>query len=323
LQIIGKYAYKKSKKMKAKSIFFAIFSVVTSWEIAQSTISCKEGTTRHGPEKGSLLIIGGGGSNPDIWEKFIELAGGKDNAHIVYVSTAAGEPAASTNTQFVETIKKETGAKDVTLLHTTSVDVANSKEFTAVLDRATGVFFGGGRQFRIADSYLNTLTHKAFWGVLERGGVIAGSSAGASIQGSILWRGDSKGPHILIGDHSQGLGFLKNAAIDQHLLHFNRQFDLLELIRFSPSTIGIGIEEATAVLIQKDTLEVYGKSYVAIYDYETIHGNGERKSIDDNENSNSFAGYVVSETPNAPFFFLNKGQRYDLNKREIIRKKDK
>jgi cyanophycinase len=155
--------------------------------------------------------------------------------------------------------------------------------------------------------------------VLERGGVIAGSSAGASIQGSILWRGDSQGPHILIGDHSQGLGFLKNSAIDQHLLSYNRQFDLLELITSSPSIIGLGIDEATAALIQKDTLEVLGRSYVAVYDYDTIHGRGERKEKDDNNNTYSIAGYVVSPIPNSTFFFLKKGQKYDLNERKVIR----
>ncbi|MDR3366976.1 MAG: cyanophycinase [Prevotellaceae bacterium] len=301
--------------MKPKAIFFVFLCTLSIYASAQSPITIKDGTTRHGPEKGSLIIIGGGGSAPDIWSKFTELAGGKEKAKIVVVTTAGDNPS---DTRLVEGIKRATGITQVTALHTTDVNEANSKSFTAVLDEATGVFFGGGRQFRVADAYLNTLTHQAFWGVLERGGVIAGSSAGASIQGSILWRGDSKGPHILLGDHSQGLGFLKNAAIDQHLLRFNRQFDLLELVSWSPSTIGIGIDEATAVLVQKDVIEVLGVSYVAIYDYATITGSGERKESDDNRNSHSLAGYVVSQIPNTPFFFLSKGQKYDLKERKVI-----
>jgi cyanophycinase len=295
--------------------FFVFLCALSVYSSAQSPVTVKDGTTRHGPEKGSLIIIGGGGSAPDIWSKFTELAGGKEKAKIVVVTTASDDPS---DTRLVEAVKRGTGIAHVTALHTTDVNEANSKAFTAALDEATGVFFGGGRQFRIADAYLNTLTHKAFWGVLERGGVIAGSSAGASIQGSILWRGDSKGPHILLGDHSQGLGFLKNAAIDQHLLRFNRQFDLLELVRWSPSTIGIGIDEATAALVQKDVIEVLGASYVAIYDYGTITGNGERKESDDNRNSHSLAGYVVSQIPNTPFFFLSRGQKYDLKERKVI-----
>ena len=113
--------------------------------------------------------------------------------------------------------------------------------------------------------------------------MIAGTSAGASIQGSFLWRGDTKGSHILVGDHTQGLGFLKNSAIDQHLLRRNRQFDLVDFIRQSPDLIGLGLDESTAVLVQKDTFEVIGKSYVAVYDYQTIIGKGAPHVVNDNE----------------------------------------
>ena len=267
-------------------------------------------TTKHGPEKGSLIIIGGNvGSQRDIWDKFTELAGGKEKAVIVVVTTGSGDSAAY-DQKDVEIVKKETGIKNVTLLHTSDLKEANSEQFIAPLKKATGVYFIGGRQWRIADSYLNTLTHKAFWDVLNRGGVIAGSSAGASIQGSFLWRGDTKGPQILIGDHTQGLGFLKNSAIDQHLLVRNRQFDLVDLIRKAPKLIGIGLDEATAVVVQRDTLEVIGKSFVAIYDYNTII-NSEEQHID-----NEKGDHPIS---NGPFFFLSAGQKYDLAKRQVIK----
>lgn len=250
-------------------------------------------TTVHGPEKGSLLIIGGNvGSTASIWNKFTELAGGREKAHIVVITAASGDSAAY-DTADVNTVKRQTGIADVVLLHTHDLRTANSEAFIAPLKRATGVYFVGGRQWRIADCYLNTLTHQAFFDVLNRGGVIAGSSAGASIQGSFLWRGDTKGPDILIGDHTQGLGFLKNSVIDQHVLRRNRQFDLVNLIEKAPQLIGIGLDEATAVLVQRDTLQVIGRSYVAIYD----HGS----------------------TVSGPFFFLSEGQKYDLKERKMIR----
>jgi cyanophycinase len=267
-------------------------------------------TTKHGPEKGSLIIIGGNvGSQRDVWDKFTELAGGKEKAVIVVVTTGSGDSAAY-DQKDVEIVKKETGVKNVTLLHTNDLKVANSESFIAPLKKATGVYFIGGRQWRIADSYLNTLTHKAFWDVLNRGGVIAGSSAGASIQGSFLWRGDTKGPQILVGDHTQGLGFLKSSAIDQHLLVRNREFDLVSLIRKSPQLIGIGLDEATAVVVQRDTLQVIGKSFVAIYDYNTII-KSEQKPLLDGKNDYAAA--------TGPFFFLSAGQKYDLAKRQVIK----
>jgi cyanophycinase len=276
--------------------------------------------TRHGPEHGSLLIIGGNvGSTASIWNKFTELAGGKDKAHIVVVTTASGDSAAF-DQKDVDVVKKQTGIQDVVLLHTSSLREANSPAFIEPLKRATGVYFVGGRQWRIADSYLNTLTHQAFFDLLNRGGVIAGSSAGASIQGSFLWRGDTRGSGILIGDHTQGLGFLKNSVIDQHLLRRNREFDLVNLIEKAPQLIGIGLDEATAILVQGDTLQVIGKSYVAIYDYATIVNSREMRA-NTVSGASGTAGMPAGETSlsSGPFFFLGEGQKYDLKQRKVIR----
>jgi cyanophycinase len=295
--------------MKKYTFLYLVF-FFSGLGFAQTPIRVNEkSSTRHGPEKGTLLIIGGGAVPPEIWNKFVELAGGKEKAKLVVVTAAAGDTAAL-SLSAVESMKKNTGVAKVTLLHTKSLKEANSEAFVAPLREATGVFFVGGRQWRIADSYLNTLTHQAFQEVLDRGGVIAGSSAGASIQGSFLWRGDTKGPHILVGDHTQGLGFLKNSAIDQHLLRRNREFDLVDFIKQSPELIGIGLDESTAIVVQKDSMEVLGKSYVAIYDYNTIMGKGEKHTVDNREENTA---------SNGPFFFLGQGQKYDLRRRKVIK----
>ena len=293
-------------KKKVVILFMAIIALNA---FATSPIQVKSSGTKHGPENGSLIIIGGGLIPADIWAKFTELAGGVQKANIVVVTTASGD-SAGIETRTIELIKKETNIKKVTLLHTNDLKEANSEKFIAQLKNATGVFFEGGRQWRIADSYLNTLTHQAFWEVLNRGGVIAGTSAGASIQGSFLWRGDTSGAQITIGDHTQGLGFLKNSVIDQHILRRNRQFDLINVIKESPKLIGIGLDESTAIVVQRDTFDVIGKSYVAVYDYNTIIGSGEKHVNGKNEN------FTAS---NGPFFFLSKGQKYDLNIRQVIK----
>jgi cyanophycinase len=269
--------------------------------------------TRHGPEKGSLLIIGGGVVTADIWKKFTELAGGVAKANIVVITTAAGDSAAL-RTNSIDEVKRATGVQNVSLLHTNDINTANSEKFIAPLKNATAVFIIGGRQWRLADAYLNTLTHRALFDLLNRGGVIAGTSAGASIQGSFLWRGDTRGAQILVGDHTQGLGFLKNSVIDQHLLARNRQFDLIELIRTSPELIGIGLDQSTAILVQRDTLEVIGASYAAIYDYNTIIGNG-AKHVTKNNKGADVEDFTASS---GPFFFLSAGQRYDLRNRKVL-----
>src|ERR1700744_108726 len=97
----------------------------------QSPITVKKSPTRHGPEKGSLIIIGGNvGSQRDIWDKFTELAGGKDKAVVVVVTTAAGDSAGFDNKE-VDELKKQTGITNVTLLHPSDLATANTEKFTA------------------------------------------------------------------------------------------------------------------------------------------------------------------------------------------------
>ncbi|MGB0578949.1 MAG: cyanophycinase, partial [Limisphaerales bacterium] len=203
-----------------------------------------------GPEKGTLVVVGGAARDSSIYEKFVELAGG-ERAHIVVIPTAGGAKKYDEDYRGLEVFRQH-GVTNLTLLHTYNREEANTEPFVEPLRTATGVWFSGGRQWRLADSYLDTLAHKEFWKVLERDGVIGGSSAGATIQGSYLARGDSKGNTIMMGDHEVGLGFIKQVAIDQHLLRRNRQFDLIEIIEAKPKLLGIGIDENTAMVVKGD-----------------------------------------------------------------------
>jgi len=271
-------------------------------------IKINRSVTRHGPEKGSLLIAGGDeGNTKAIWRKFTELAGGKDKAVVVVVTTGADK--AASDMADVENVKKQTGITNVTLLHTADLKTANSKAFIDPINQATAVLFVGDYSWKIADSYLNTLTHKAFFDLLNRGGLIAANQETAGIIGSFLWRGDTHGQQITIGDHTQGLGFLKSSAIEHHVFVRNRPFDMIDLIKKSPKLIGIGIDTATAVVIQKDTLSVIGNSFIALYDYNNTIGNGPKHVVNNNEDFNNSDG---------PFFMLHDGQRYDLNARKVI-----
>lgn len=256
-----------------------------------------------GPEKGSLLIVGGGQLGPEIWARFIELAGGP-NAHIIVIPTAGEDAQIDTANLFEKKLFHKMGVKDVVVLHTRNSQVANTDSFVAPVKKATGIWFSGGRQWRLADAYLNTQAHTAFNALLNRGGVIGGTSAGATIQGSFLFRGDTKGNNILEGDHTQGLDFIHNVAIDQHILVRNRQFDLASFIKTHPHLLGIGIDESTAIVVQKNSFEVIGKSYVAVYDA------GQQPPT-------STTGNAATEST-VPFIFLAKGQRYNLQERKVV-----
>ena len=246
-----------------------------------------------GPARGSLVIVGGGMRDPAILQRFIELAGGP-HAPIVVIPTAGG---GETYDQYYPGLDsfRAAGATDLTVLHTTDRERANRKAFVEPLRRARGVWFPGGRQWRLADAYLDTLVHDELRGVLARGGVVGGSSAGATILGSYLARGDSATNTIMMGDHEVGFGFLRNTAIDQHLLRRNRQFDLIEVIAAHPHLLGVGLDEDTAIIVRGDEFEVMGRSYVVIYDHGRLLDSGGR------------------------FYFLGAGDRYDLKTRTAFR----
>lgn len=245
--------------------------------------------TRHGPQSGTLLIIGGGAMTPELWDCFVERAGGKD-ARIVVI-TNASEAGDTSWQRTLDTLSARIGAKRVSRMHLTTIEEANDDKLLKPLREATGIYFTGGRQWRIAEVYLNTKAHREMFKLLERGGVIAGSSAGASIQGSFLWRGDTRGAQHLIGDHTQGLGFLKLSVIDQHILTRNRQHDLAAFVAAAPEYIGIGLDESTAIEVQGDQFTVVGKSYVAVHCKEF-----------------------------EKFIFLRKGQQFDLKNHQILKK---
>ncbi|MVM31985.1 cyanophycinase [Spirosoma sp. HMF4905] len=256
-----------------------------------------------GPEKGALIIVGGGAMGLELWNRFVELAGGPANANIVIIPTAGEDSSASSAPREKEKLLS-LGVKNITIMHTRDPKVANQEAFVAPLKQATGIWFVGGRHWRLTDSYLNTLAHKEFNAVLNRGGVIGGTSAGATIQGSFMVRGDTKGNSIMVGDHTQGLDFIHNVTIDQHFLRRNRQFDLVEVIKARPELLGIAIDEGTAIVVQQNTFEVLGNSYVGIYEANQIANSTKYPS-----GQNSTGG---------PFYFLSKGQKFDLQARKVI-----
>jgi cyanophycinase len=141
------------------------------------------------PENGTLLI-GGAGMTDDLWKIFREYAG-NDSARLFVIPTSLGEIAINYNTTFSNIINqfKKRGFENVEALHTRDPKIANSKEFVKPLKQATAVWLTGGRQWRTADVYINTLTHREPEGILDRGGIVGGHSAGASIQGSFLVKG--------------------------------------------------------------------------------------------------------------------------------------
>ena len=261
------------------------------------------GIPEYGPATGALVIAGGGNlEGTGIMERFIELAGGP-GAKIIVVPTAGGNRDASGKPIEYEESKilaswKARGLTNVHMLHTYDPKVADTEAFAAALKDAKGVWFNGGRQWNIVDSYAKTRTYNAFHDVLARGGVIGGSSAGATIQGDYLVRGAISGSNVVMApepEHQEAFKFLNRSAIDQHINTRDRWNDLDAVIERFPTLLGIGLSEGTAIVVQGDTFDVIGKAKVAVHD---------------NTHKMPAGG------PN--YFTLEAGDRYDMKARQRL-----
>lgn len=218
-----------------------------------------------GPASGAVIVAGGGMLEAEIWSRFVELAGG-DDARIVVVPTAGTEDEYTGDWDGLGGLR-DVGAGQVAILHTRDPRVANTERFVAPLREATGVWIPGGRPWRLVDAYLGTRVLDELSAVLERGGVVGGTSAGASILASFLVRGDPATNRLVLSDeYREGFGLLRNAAVDQHLFARNRQDDLWEVLAEDPELLGIGLDEGTALVVHEDLAEVIGTGLVLIYD---------------------------------------------------------
>jgi cyanophycinase len=259
-------------------------------------------TPEYGPARGTLVIQGGGdAAGTGIYETFINLAGGP-NAKIIIVPTAGGNKESDGRIKVYkeeDVIRpwKKLGLTDVHMLHTADPKEADTEAFASILSDAKGVWFVGGRQWNIVDSYAGTRTLTEFRKVLERGGVIGGSSAGASIQGDYLVRGAVEGPNLVMApepEHQHGFAFLRKTGIDQHINTRNRWDDIIPLIKKYPDLLGIGISEGTAIVVTGDRFQVIGKWKVAIHDNHRTYQPWEK-----------------------PYYILSPGDEYNMKTRMI------
>jgi cyanophycinase len=241
---------------------------------------------------GSLVIVGGGGMPKEVTAKFIELAGGPEELIVVFPT--ANEPRGPTanDGRFLE----RAGAKNVKVLSQRTRADVESAEFAEALGKAKGVWFGGGRQWRFIDCYAGTKAEELLHGVLARGGVIGGSSAGATIQAQYLVRGSVLGNTEMMAEgYERGLAFLPGAAVDQHFSQRKRQPDMTAVMQRFPQLLGIGLDEATAIIVEGQTAEVLGAGQAHFYDYRT-----------------------APAACQPDFTAIKAGQKYDLVERKVV-----
>jgi cyanophycinase len=245
-----------------------------------------------GPARGTVLIAGGGELSQDIYRTFVRIAGGS-NSRIVVIPTALDGDAFRSDWIGFEPFLSA-GGRSVRVLHTRARARANEDDFVAALQTATGVWIMGGRQWRLTDAYLGTRVQEELQRVLDRGGIVGGTSAGASVLASYLVRGTpDHRERVSEPGYDIGFGLLRGVAIDQHLLARGREGELIRVLDAYPQLLGIGIDEGTALVIRGDTARVEGESVVGISD---------RRRMSDPQ----------------PYRWLVRGESYDLRQRQRI-----
>ncbi len=229
--------------------------------ISATTVSIDQQPTRITPvpvqNRGSLVIAGGGALPKVIYERFLQLGGGPE-AKLVIVPTAS-MIADSPDILARLPIWRELHQGPISILHAETREQSCEFDFCQPLETATAVWFIGGDQNYIAERYLGTPVETALHKVLERGGVIGGTSAGAAIMSRVMIAGGRTSPML-----ATGLGFLPETIVDQHFLKRNRKDRLHAALKLHPHLVGIGIDEDTALVCRPDGHEVIGNSSVLL-----------------------------------------------------------
>jgi len=241
--------------------------------MAQKAQKAKKRVSVRGPAKlqtkqGTLIIIGGGERKGDELTVLQEVASRAGNGKLVVATIATAEPQ-ETWTEYREIFKK-LGVKKVEWLDVRVREEGFKEEVVRILDEATVVFFTGGDQLKITSQLGDSYVYRRIEEIYEQGGTIAGTSAGASVMSEtmlISGNGDESHRVDTVLGMAPGLGLIRNAVVDQHFAQRGRLGRLLGAITQNPRTLGIGLDENTAIVVHSDErFEVIGAGAVYVLD---------------------------------------------------------
>ncbi|MGW5239707.1 cyanophycinase [Monashia sp. NPDC004114] len=200
----------------------------------------------------TLLVIGGAEDRIGrsvVLKRFVKLAGGR-RSHIVVVPTASAF-ADEVSESYRDVFTRLRGG-DVSVVHPVTRRDANDPSMVASLDAATGIFITGGSQVKLAQNVVGTPVGDAIIRAYDRGAVVAGTSAGASIMSRFMISLGEEGltPRQRASQISAGLGLVEDVIIDQHFEQRGRYGRLMSMVAASPNLLGMGIDENTAAEIR-------------------------------------------------------------------------
>ena len=257
---------------------------------------------------GNLIIIGGAEDKKGKKEILKRVAKYIDpNKDKMLIATIATEYPEKSYENY-KTIFNNLGIKNIEKLDISVREEAFEKKNIDLIKEADLLFFTGGDQLRITSMIGGSPVYDAIKELCINGGIIAGTSAGASVMSDtlIVEGNDEESPHQCTLKMSPGLGLVKNIIIDQHFAQRGRIGRLLTAIAQNPEVLGIGIDEDTAILVSdKGTAEVIGSGAVYFID---------GSCIDYSNVSEQYSEEVLSMF-NVKLHVLKEGNRFNLLKK--------
>lgn len=222
---------------------------------------------------GNLIIIGGAEDKKGDKEILKRVAKYIDpkNEKLIIATIATQYPEKSYENY--KNIFSNLGVENIDKLDISNREEAFKKENIELINDANLLFFTGGDQLRITSMIGGTPVYDAIKNLCINGGLIAGTSAGASVMSDtmIVEGEDDESPHKCTLKMSPGLGLVNNIIIDQHFAQRGRIGRLLTAIAQNPEVLGIGIDEDTAIVVSdKGTAEVIGSGAVYFIDGSSI-----------------------------------------------------
>ena len=242
--------------------------------------------------KGAIVAVGGGGTTDEIVQRTLALAGGSSAVVAVLPQSSAVENAGDSSVK----MWLDAGAKSAQKVG--FVDRAGAR---AALEAATLIWMPGGDQNRFMKAIEGTGLDEVILARYRAGAVVGGTSAGAAVLSAAMITGDADLKALTAGKTvlAKGLGLLDNVIVDQHFLRRQRNNRLVSAVLDRPTLVGVGIDEATAVIFRGTELEVVGKSAVVVVD-------ARRAKVEP-----STSGELVAGT-NLTLSVLRQGMTYSL-----------
>jgi len=205
-------------------------------------------------EPGPLVIVGGGGTPLAVRQHLVKLAGG-EAARIAVLPQASSR---ADRGQSSVKMFSELGAKVFI------VELKNPKAVCERLDEATAIWFSGGSQAALYEALEKAGLVKYIHDHHARGLSIGGTSAGAAVMSAIMIPRMPEKPGLRAGNTptTRGLGLAPGLIIDQHFIARRRINRLLSAVLDHPDKIGVGIGEATAIIVRGKRFTVMGENSV-------------------------------------------------------------